>query len=180
MRSALIALVAALAMNLAACGGDDDLAATGDPTSSSTTTTKPADEGPDLSVDGSDCGALAEDPQPVAGTLSLEAVGAVHAGQPAGWRVTFEPEADGTLVFPSGQDAEVVLTDDAGAEVWRWSSDVMFTQAVRCVDVVAGEPFTADLSGSPVTVEPGTYTATGTLAAQQGLDPATIEVTVEP
>lgn len=47
-------------------------------------------------------------------------------------------EADIRLTFSSGQRAEVVLRRD-GAEVYRWSAEKAFTQAIEEVVVPAGE-----------------------------------------
>jgi hypothetical protein len=35
------------------------------------------------------------------------------------------------LTFPNGQTHDFVVLDSVGREVWRWSSDRMFTQALQ-------------------------------------------------
>jgi hypothetical protein len=60
-----------------------------------------------------------------------------------------------TLTFPTGQNGDVVLTGD-GAEAYRWSSCCVFTQAIREVQLAAGETWTFSLSDT-LDVEPGTY-----------------------
>ena len=180
MRAGLLAAAILLAAAVAGCGGDDDEpAAAGSSTTTAPSTTAAGADGP-TSPPETECPDDLASPEAVSGSLELVPAGPLHAGQPAAWRLTFQPDREVTLVFPTGQDGEVVLTDASGAEVWRWSSDVLFTQAIRCLVVDAGTPFTAELTGTPLTVGPGTYTATGTLAAQEGLAPATIEVSVEP
>lgn len=43
------------------------------------------------------------------------------------------------LTFPSGQTHDFTVVDAAGREVWRWSGDRMFTQALRNTVLDAGE-----------------------------------------
>src|SRR5687768_14804657 len=46
------------------------------------------------------------------------------------------------LSFASGQTYDFVILDDAGTEVWRWSADRMFTQAMQNKLVGAREAIT--------------------------------------
>jgi hypothetical protein len=71
-----------------------------------------------------------------------------------------------TVTMPTGQDFDFIVRTLAGPEVWRWSHDQAFTQAVREVTFAPGETktFTAswdqrDNDGQPV--GPGFYAVTG-------------------
>ena len=46
----------------------------------------------------------------------------------------------------SGQSAEVVLRDEDGVEAYRWSDGKMFDQAIRSIEIPAGETFSAVLN----------------------------------
>jgi len=82
------------------------------------------------------------------------------------------------LSFSSGQSADVELsTDDAVA--YRWSDEMMFTQAFRNVTLAPGERYGAILPGT-LTVEPGEYMVTGWFVAAEVRDltaggPVTVE-----
>jgi len=43
------------------------------------------------------------------------------------------------LVFPNGQTHDITVVNDAGREVWRWSADRMFTQALQTKLLTHGE-----------------------------------------
>jgi hypothetical protein len=64
--------------------------------------------------------------------------------------------------FPSGQTHEFVIVDALGAEVWRWSTGRMFTQALQNREVDANETLSFreqwDARGHH-----GTYSAIATL-----------------
>jgi hypothetical protein len=64
-------------------------------------------------------------------------------------------DADMRLTFGSGQKAEVVLGRD-GAEVYRWSSEKAFTQAIEEVVVPAGESLPVVMNET-LWLEPGEY-----------------------
>lgn len=64
-------------------------------------------------------------------------------------------DADVRLTFGSGQPGEVVLSLD-GAEVYRWSEEKVFTQAVKEVVVAAGESFPIVMNDT-IELEPGEY-----------------------
>ena len=48
------------------------------------------------------------------------------------------------ITFPSGQRYDFAVLDSAGREVWRWSADRMFTQAIQTRQLDPNETFTAD------------------------------------
>lgn len=82
------------------------------------------------------------------------------------------------LSFSTGQSAEVELSvDDVVA--YRWSDEMMFTQAFRTVTLAPGERYGAMLPGT-LTVEPGEYDVAGWFVANQIRDitvggPVTVE-----
>ena len=83
------------------------------------------------------------------------------------------------LSFATGQRGDVVLVDDAGDEVYRWSDGMMFTQAVSELTVPAGEDVTLNLEGS-LDVDPGDYVAEATVVAAPAPAPVRRDVTVTP
>lgn len=66
------------------------------------------------------------------------------------------------LEFTSGQSFDFVVTRD-GAEVWRWSADRMFTQALRSEMLAAGATRSFNASWMPPPGARGEYTVTGAL-----------------
>lgn len=67
-----------------------------------------------------------------------------------------------TLEFRTGCTADFAVERD-GAERWRLSENRMFTQVLSSEELAAGETVTYDARGDEL--EPGTYTAVGTLNA---------------
>jgi hypothetical protein len=82
-----------------------------------------------------------------------------------------------TLRFPSGKRYDFWVVDADGGEVWRWSEDRMFTQAVE-EDELAGQ---AGVSYSEAwqPSETGEYVVHGELTAEGYEGPFTVEVRVE-
>lgn len=76
---------------------------------------------------------------------------------------------DMVLTFGSGQRVEFTLSNDSG-EVYRWSSDLVFTQAIESVDLPAGSIFGATLTGELTGVSPGTYEAAAWVTALETRD----------
>ncbi len=62
------------------------------------------------------------------------------------------------LTFFNGQRAEVVFEDGSG-EVYRWSADMMFAQSIETITVEAGATVPYVLTGEPIDLPPGDYTA---------------------
>ena len=90
--------------------------------------------------------------------------------------VTDEPM---TFTFGSGQRVELTLSDETG-EVYRWSADMFFTQAIESVDLPAGAVFGATLTGELTGVAPGTYQASAWITAIEARDVVVVwETTVE-
>lgn len=62
--------------------------------------------------------------------------------------VTNASEQPVEVVFPSGQSYDFIVSDGS-REVWRWSSEMGFTQAVREETWAAGETRTFDAAWTP-------------------------------
>lgn len=91
-----------------------------------------------------------------------------------------EPSADGVrfllqvtnggtqpmaLQFSSGQSFDFVVTQD-GRELWRWSADRMFTQALRSETLAPGETRTFSATWNPPAGVHGELVASGFLTAR--------------
>jgi len=84
-----------------------------------------------------------------------------------------------TLTFTTGQRVEVTLSNGLG-EVYRWSDDMFFTQAIEQVDLVAGTTFPYVLRSDPIDLPPGEYTANAWITAKEATDVVlTWDVTVD-
>jgi hypothetical protein len=71
------------------------------------------------------------------------------------------------LNFPSGQTHDVVVTDAAGRELWRWSAGQMFTQALRNQPLGAHETLSYTVRWHrPASAGHGPLIATATLTSQ--------------
>lgn len=66
------------------------------------------------------------------------------------------------LSFPNGQTHDVVVLDDAGREVWRWSEGRLFTQAVRTQTLEGGDSVRFDHAWAPADAH-GRFVAVATL-----------------
>jgi len=98
-----------------------------------------------------------------------------HDGEPV--PISFQVENCGTepvrFTYASSQRYEIVVEDDDGNEVWRWSRDKLFTQAITEEEF---ESFTSvtyfelwdkrDNEGNPA--PSGRYTVTATLVGEPG------------
>ena len=65
--------------------------------------------------------------------------------------------------FASGQAYDFVVVDSIGREVWRWSTDRIFTQSVRNKLLGKGDAITATEKWSPA--KPGRFTAIAQLTS---------------
>lgn len=68
------------------------------------------------------------------------------------------------LTFPTGQSFEFVVEDEAG-EIWRWSEDRMFTQAIRHERIEVGETREYEANWVPDAGERGELRVRGFLTA---------------
>lgn len=76
-----------------------------------------------------------------------------------------------TLTFSSGKRADIVVENESGETVWRWSDGRMFTQAITRATLEPGEQIEESFTWSDP--PPGRYVATGTLEADAELDAQT-------
>ena len=65
--------------------------------------------------------------------------------------------------FASGQAYDFVVVDSVGREVWRWSTDRIFTQSVRNKLLSKGDAINASEKWSPA--KPGRFTAVAQLTS---------------
>jgi hypothetical protein len=68
------------------------------------------------------------------------------------------------LRFSSGKTHDFVILDSKGVEVWRWSADRMFTQALQTRALRVSESVTYEERWVPGSAS-GTFTAVGLLAS---------------
>jgi len=79
-------------------------------------------------------------------------------------QVTNTSAAPVTLNFSSGQLFDFMVSRD-GREVWRWSAERMFTQALRSERLDAGDTRTYTAAWRPSPRTPGEYVVAGVLMA---------------
>lgn len=106
---------------------------------------------------------------------------ALGSGLPAAWvfDLTNTSSQPVTLVFPSGQKAEVMLSSASG-EVYRWSEGRLFTQAVEERSLAPGARMGFALPEEQLPVAAGAYRAEATLAVSAPeLAQLTLEVVVK-
>ena len=60
------------------------------------------------------------------------------------FHVTNRADRPVEITFPSGQRYDFAVLDSGGREVWRWSADRMFTQAIQTRRLQPNETMTAD------------------------------------
>jgi hypothetical protein len=172
LRGASVVALAAAGI-VAGCGRDEG---TGPPTSASTSTTEP----PTVAAPPPGRVPCSGD-EPVRSAdlaLAVRPLGPLVAGN-VSWHltVTNEGAAAVELVYPTGQDGDIVLRDATGAEAFRWSAALSFTQAVRCQVLAPGHH--ADLFlGGVLRVPPGRYELEATVAASPAPEPVVAEVSV--
>jgi hypothetical protein len=122
-----------------------------------------------------------DEPAPTADlTLDLAPSGTLVRGD-VSWHLTVRNEGAAAveLVYATSQDGDVVLRDARGAEVYRWSAGLAFTEALRCQVLEPGQR--ADLFlGGVLRAAPGTYRLEATVAARPAPPPVEREVEVAP
>lgn len=79
--------------------------------------------------------------------------------------VTNLTEAPFVLHFRDGQSADVVLTDESGTEVYQWSADMSFTDALWDQTIEPGATWSIQLHDE-LNVAPGRYLASATVTAE--------------
>ncbi len=102
---------------------------------------------------------LADGP-PVVSSLDVQTNGnvrfALHVTNNGGKRME--------LTFPSGLTHDIVVLDDVGREVWRWSQGRMFTQALQNRILDASETVSYDAEWTPT--QHGTFVAVASLRSE--------------
>lgn len=79
-----------------------------------------------------------------------------------------ETSEDVTFDFTSGQRFDFSLSNEAGDQVFLFSSVSMFTQALGEETVAAGDKLSYDLEVPELDLEPGTYTLEAWLTPEEG------------
>jgi hypothetical protein len=92
-------------------------------------------------------------------------------------QVTNTGETPMTLSFASGQSYDFVVSRE-GRQVWRWSAERVFTQALRSETLGAGETRTFSEVWTPATRSPGRYAVRGTLTARDARAEQTTDFTL--
>ena len=103
---------------------------------------------------------LADGP-PVVSSLDVQTNGTVHFAL----HVTNNAGKRMELTFPSGLTHDIVILDDIGREVWRWSEGRMFTQALQNRILDASETVSYDAEWTPST-EHGAFVAVASLRSE--------------
>ena len=108
-----------------------------------------------------------------------DAVGGLARGEAVEWVLVLENTGDEPvrLVFFSGQQGDVVLSDDSG-EVYRWSAARSFTQAIQCATLDAGSLASVILGDDILEINPGKYELEATVASRPAPEPVNMTVTV--
>jgi hypothetical protein len=82
------------------------------------------------------------------------------------------------LVFPTGQDYDIVIRNIAGDEVYRWSNGLAFTQVVRNVSVLGEKNYAVSIPLD--TLPAGKYTIDGYLTTSPRVYDATTTIEILP
>lgn len=85
-----------------------------------------------------------------------------RAGEPVALLLVLTASGPVTLQFNSGQRFDFIIRAD-GEEVWRWSEDQFFTQALGEESLSAGDELRYDAQWTPE--EEGSYGVLGTVTA---------------
>lgn len=80
-------------------------------------------------------------------------------------RVTNNAAKRVELTFPNGHTHEIVVLDDAGKEVWRWSEGRIFTQALQNKILETSETLSYEASWSPASAH-GAFVAVASLRSE--------------
>jgi len=93
----------------------------------------------------------------------------LRTGRPVTWRLQVTNRGSGpvALKFSSSQEGDVALLK-GGAEVYRWSANRLFSQALRELDLAGGETHTFELEERSLGAPAGDYD----LVAQVAADPS--------
>lgn len=115
----------------------------------------------DGGMEGTNASDTARTGDPLVATLEVEEGG---SGVRLLLHVTNSGTAPVQLEFRSGQRFDFAVTRPDGREVWRWSADRMFTQALGSEELGPGESLRYDATWDP-RGETGEFVATGEVSA---------------
>jgi hypothetical protein len=113
-------------------------------------------------------------------TLTVSYTEPLRSGGPVTWTLAVENSgpSETTLVFRSGKDGDVALVR-GGREAYRWSGSRVFTQAMRQVQLAAGERRTFTLEEKGLSAAAGDYDLVAELDSEPAPPPARRSVSVK-
>ena len=88
----------------------------------------------------------------------------VSGGVSLALHVTNNTDSKVEIRFPSGQTHEFLVLDASGVEVWRWSTDRMFTQSLQTRLLDSDETLTVEARWNPGVLT-GKFTAVAKLTS---------------
>jgi hypothetical protein len=98
--------------------------------------------------------------KPIATSLDVQVNDEVHFT----FHLTNNADDRLELVFPSGQTHDIVVSDSAGREVWRWSAGRMYTQSLQNRVLEPSETVSYAARWKPASLE-GKFVAEALLAS---------------
>jgi hypothetical protein len=113
-------------------------------------------------------------------SMSVSFTEPLRTGQPVTWSLEVENggPAEATLVFDSGKEGDVILTQ-GGKEAYRWSGTRYFTQAMRQVRLAPGEKKTFTLEEQALSAAAGDYELVAELDSEPAPPPSRRSVKIE-
>ena len=115
----------------------------------------------------------AQNGQPLASSLTVSVDGGIELA----FHVTITSAKSMELRFSSGQTHDFIVMDAAGREIWRWSGDRMFTQALQTRNLGAGQTMTFREHWEPPGPS-GSYTVVAQLTSSNHPVETRTEITV--
>ncbi len=107
-----------------------------------------------------------DEPSPAVPLVSSLQVETIEDSVRFTFMATNASDAPLELTFPTGQSFDFVVMEN-GRELWRWSEDRMFTQAIRTETLAPGETRTYHAVWQPPPGVSGRVTVRGFLTAQE-------------
>ena len=113
-------------------------------------------------------------------SVKLRTAAAPRAGNDITWQLIVTNDGEtGTVVSPSAQPGDVVLMQH-GEEVYRWSREKMFSQAIQCFELRSGRSARLDLPPDRLDIGAGEYEVTASVASVPPPPPYRGTLTVMP
>ncbi len=105
-------------------------------------------------------------------SVKLTTAAPPRTGSNVTWQLILRNDGSdsGTIVVPTSQLGDVSLMQ-SGEEIYRWSRERTFAQAMQCFELRAGHAARLELGDDILEINQGQYEATATVASQQS--PAT-------